>query len=270
MSKRASSPRDSLKHAYRFALRHRLLAAPNGVVGVARHALGLPGYVRDWRNYSGMDGAEPLALLDSYPVVTERTQTTAVEPHYFHVGCWASRRIAASGTGRHVDVGSDHRMLGVLSAFVSVVFVDIRPLSMGIDGLQPVSGDALLLPLRSESVASLSCLHAAEHIGLGRYGDALNPFGTRQAARELTRVLQPGGNLYLALPVGRPRVEFNAHRVHAPSQILHYFGDLELTGFAAEDDAQCYHAVADPDDFERADYACGMFWFRKPIAAHTD
>jgi SAM-dependent methyltransferase len=214
-----------------------------------------------------MPSAEQLALIDSYPILSERTSSTGFERHYFHVSCWASRRISASGLRHHVDVGSDHRMLGVLAAFLRVTFIDIRPLTVAVKDLQPLAGDILHLPLATNSVASLSCLHAAEHIGLGRYGDALNPSGTRKATEELIRVLAPGGNLYFALPVGRPRVEFNAQRIHAPSQILAYFAGMELAGFAVEDDAMHFYAKASPEDFEDADYACGMFWFRKPPAS---
>ena len=40
-----------------------------------------------------------------------------------------------------------------------------------------------------------------EHIGLGRYGDPIDPQGTEKAATELQRVLAPGGDLYLSLPI---------------------------------------------------------------------
>ena len=66
----------------------------------------------------------------------------------------------------------------------------------------------------------------AEHIGLGRYGDPLDPLGTRKAAAELQRVLAPGGQLLFSLPVGRPRVEFNAHRVHDPHEVASWFDGL--------------------------------------------
>jgi hypothetical protein len=257
----------AVKRAYRFTRRQGLLVAPFAAAAIGRHLAGLPRYVCDWRTYMRLPGAERLALIDSYPILSERTATTGFERHYFHLSCWASQRISASGVRHHVDVGSDHRMLGVLGAFIRVTFIDIRPLAVGVAGLQPLAGDILRLPLATNSVASLSCLHAAEHIGLGRYGDALNPLGTRQAAEELSRVLAPGGNLYFALPVGRPRVEFNAHRVHAPSQILEYFGGLQLAGFAAEDDAMRFHTQANSEDLGDADYACGMFWFQKAGAS---
>jgi predicted SAM-dependent methyltransferase len=127
-----------------------------------------------------------------------------------------------------------------------------------------VAGNILALPFRDDAVPSLSCLHVAEHVGLGRYGDPLNPAGTRDAARELSRILAPGGSLYLSVPVGRSRVEFNAHRIHTPAQVIEMFPELELQSFSAEDDAGEYIEDTDPAALSNASYACGMFWFRKP------
>jgi hypothetical protein len=57
-------------------------------------------------------------------------------------------------------------------------------------------------------------MHVIEHIGLGRYGEALDPDGDLKAIRELVRVLAAGGNLLVVVPVGRPRIQFNAHRIY--------------------------------------------------------
>ena len=121
------------------------------------------------------------------------------------------------------------------------------------------------MPLASGSVASLSCLHVAEHIGLGRYGDPLNPQGTVHAARELSRVLAPGGNLYFAVPVGKPRLCFNGHRIHAADTICRYFSDLELVEFSGVHDDGRFVEKARLSEFSDSDYACGMFWFRKAV-----
>src|SRR5262249_45458600 len=99
---------------YRFALHQGLPPGPAAAVAGARHLASLPRYVEDLRTYSRLPGAERLSILDSYPILTEGKPTTDVEQHYFHLGCWASRRVAESGTTHHVDIGSDHRMLGVL------------------------------------------------------------------------------------------------------------------------------------------------------------
>jgi len=134
---------------------------------------------------------------------------------------------------------------------------------VNVEGMTTVSGDLLRLPLRSDSVSSLSCLHAAEHAGLGRYGDPLDPAGTRKAAAELSRVLAPGGSLFFAVPVGRQRVAFNAHRIHSPATIIDYFGGLELVEFSGVGDDRRFRERIDLHELDDADYALGMFWFRK-------
>ena len=75
-------------------------------------------------------------------------------------------------------------------------------------------------------------MHVAEHIGLGRYGDPLDPDGDLKAMGELKRVLAPGGLLLFVVPVGQPRVCFNAHRIYSYGQIVEAFAKLYLEEFA--------------------------------------
>ena len=148
-----------------------------------------------------------------------------------------ARRLLPTKPSLHVDVGSSIAMVSVLSAGVPVVFFDYRPLAVKLSGFQSVAGNAAILPFQDDSLVSLSSLHVIEHVGLGRYGDPLDPEGTRRAAGELERVLQPGGRLFLSVPVGRERVCFNAHRVHAPRTIQSFLPSLRLHSFALVDDA---------------------------------
>ena len=60
---------------------------------------------------------------------------------------------------------------------------------------------------------SFSCLHALEHFGLGRYGDQIDPNGWLMGLAALTEITRSGGPLYLAVPIGPQRIEFDAHRV---------------------------------------------------------
>ena len=129
--------------------------------------------------------------------------------------------------------------------------------------LTSVGGSLLRLPFADGSVESLSCLHVAEHVGLGRYDGLLDPSGTRRACAELARVLMPSGNLFFSLPVGRPRVCFNAHRVHSPLQVLGYFCGLELVEFTAVDDLGHLLTEIPPCQMNNAAYGCGLFWFRR-------
>jgi SAM-dependent methyltransferase len=117
--------------------------------------------------------------------------------------------------------------------------------------------------LETNSVQSLSCLHVAEHIGLGRYGDELDPYGTLKACAELARVLAPGGFLYFSLPVGIPRICFNAHRIHSPEQILNYFRNLQLVSLSGIDDDNTYHEQITIEELSSMNYGCGLFVFTK-------
>jgi len=151
----------------------------------------------------------------------------------------------------------------MLTAITRVLFLDIRPLDTHIENLTPLDASILDMPFADHSLGSVSCLHVAEHIGLGRYGDPIDPEGTRKAALELARVLKPGGHLYLSLPIGRARVCFNAHRVHTTEQIISYFSDLQLLDFAAVTDDGHFQAMAQPAELSHSDYACGMFHFTR-------
>jgi hypothetical protein len=51
-----------------------------------------------------------------------------------------------------------------------------------------------------------------EHSGLGRYGDALNPWGDVLAVARAWCVTKPGGKMLLGIPTGFDAIEFNAHR----------------------------------------------------------
>jgi SAM-dependent methyltransferase len=165
---------------------------------------------------------------------------------------------------RHVDVGSRVDYVGFLTALTRVTFVDIRPLEAEVEGLDSVAGSVLDLPFEDRSLESVSCLHVAEHIGLGRYGDPLDADGTRKAATELARVLRPGGQLLFSGPVGRPRVCFNAHRIHSPEQIIAMFPELELVEFSGVDDAGAFRRGRAPEELNGARYACGLFRFGRP------
>ena len=61
----------------------------------------------------------------------------------------------------------------------------------------------------------VSCLHALEHFGLGRYGDELDYYGHIKGFKTISKVVSRGGLLYLSVPMGPQRIEFNAHRVFA-------------------------------------------------------
>ncbi|MDO9082851.1 MAG: DUF268 domain-containing protein [Humidesulfovibrio sp.] len=58
-----------------------------------------------------------------------------------------------------------------------------------------------------------------EHDGLGRYGDPLDPEGDLKAMQAVRKVIRPGGLLYLAVPLGKDAVTWNAHRVYGLARL---------------------------------------------------
>jgi SAM-dependent methyltransferase len=102
-----------------------------------------------------------------------------------------------------------------------------------------------------------------EHVGLGRYGDNVDPNGCFGGIRELQRVLAPGGRLYFSVPIGHERVEFDAHRVLAPETVLQSFDELTLREFSVIDDSGRLLEYASASNFSGADYACGLFLFER-------
>lgn len=221
-------------------------------------------FFRDLHRYSEMSGEIPFGIFRNlHPCLHDKVITTPFDSHYFYQDIWAFKHIKESNFPLHVDIASRAIYVGILTSITEVIAVDIRPLKANLPGLKPLSGSIVELPFRNESVVSLSCLHVAEHIGLGRYGDPLDPEGTRKAAMELERVLAPGGNLYFSLPVGRDRLCFNAHRIHDPLSILQYFSNLDLVEFSGVDDGGQFVRKIEPSCFSTKNYSCGMFWFRK-------
>lgn len=233
--------------------------------GKLLHALlEYPRYINDMRKYSKMVGSGQIKFADTYPCLFDRTSKTRIDSHYFYQHLWAFKKICSLKPKLHIDIGSSANFVGLLTAITKVHFVDIRPLDVcNVNNLEIVKASILDLPYKDNSLESISCLHVAEHIGLGRYGDPLDPLGTKKAAAELTRCLAKGGNLFFSLPVGKPRLCFNAHRIHSIGQIIGYFGPLKLVELSGTDESKRFIENIDIDILENAKYACGMFWFTK-------
>lgn len=199
-----------------------------------------------------------------FPQIFDRDPAShTFDRHYVYMDRWAFKNLLADKPPEHVDVGSSIRFLSMASMVTRLKFVDIRPVKLDFDNFECIEGSILKMPFADNSVKSLSCLHVAEHIGLGRYGDPLDPLGTQKACRELARILAPGGHLYFALPVGRPATYFNAHRVHSSNTILQYFQNLKLAQFSAVTDAGRFIEQGHPEDYSNSSYACGCFVFKK-------
>jgi len=208
-----------------------------------------------------------LNVSDIKPCIFDNTPFTAFDRHYVFHTAWASRVLARHKPEFHVDISSSLYFVTSISAFINTKFYDYRPASLRLSGLETESIDLMSLSFASNSIQSLSCMHVVEHIGLGRYGDALDHDGDLTAINELKRVLAVNGRLLFVVPIGsRSHIQFNAHRVYTYSQILSIFKDFMLEEFALiPDNPSDGDLVFWPDDvmLARQNYSCGCFLFRK-------
>lgn len=170
-----------------------------------------------------------ISMENIFPYVFDKTETIPVEPVYFYQDCWAASKIFSLHPDKHVDIGSSLKTIGIISQFVKTDMVDIRQIPVSLQGLKFIKGSILNLPYKDNSIQSLSSLCVIEHIGLGRYGDEINPEGTLKAVNELKRVLAVGGVLLVSFPVdAKDKIYFNAHRAFTRESIIKMSNGLKL------------------------------------------
>jgi SAM-dependent methyltransferase len=263
--------RQKIRHLLSMPYRVMLNTIGINPITLLNNFRGLPRYVRDWIEYNSQINNYPhfqVKVFDLHPKLSDRyAQPGVATGDYFHQDLWMAKKIFLANPSEHWDIGSRiDGFIAHLLTFRSVNVIDIRKLESKVPGLTFHQGDVTKLFLSSNSILSLSCLHAMEHVGLGRYGDAIDPLGYLQGIKELQRVLAPGGKLYFSVPIGRERLEFNAHRIFNPLTVIDCFDKLNLVQFAAIDNERGeLIETAKPEDFVDIRYACGLFIFEKPI-----
>ena len=247
------------------------------IVGLAksrlRAARNRADFVRDFNRFDELSKASRprfnLRWADRQPRLGDRTETTDFDRHYVYHTAWAARVLAKTRPSKHVDISSSLYFVTGASAFVPIEFYDFRPADLRLSNLDSRFADLMALPFGDRQVASLSCMHVVEHVGLGRYGDPLDPDGDIKAMRELQRVVAPDGSLLFVTPVGRPQIRFNAHRIYAYDQIRDAFSELRIEEFSLVPDHPVDGGLienADPAIVSNQRYACGCFWFRRPAS----
>lgn len=191
--------------------------------------------------------------------------------HYFHQDLLVARRILKRHPVKHVDVGSRvDGFVAHVATFRTIEVLDIRALRARVPNIIFRQCDLMDQELGlSDYCDSISCLHALEHFGLGRYGDTLDIEGHLRGLNNLHRILKSGGILYLSVPIGPDRIEFNGQRVFAIATVLGMVKNLfELIGFSYIDDQGDLHesTTLDPENVATncgCYYGCGIFELKK-------
>lgn len=219
-------------------------------------------YAKERKTFRRMPSADLLPWGGELPMLTEWDDSSGALGVYFYQDRLVASWILAANPQRHVDVGSRiDGFVGNVSVFREIDVIDIRPQPMKVPNVRFHQLDLMaeLPDTWRQCTDSLSCLHTIEHFGLGRYGDRLDPEGHIKGLSQLKEMVSRDGILYLSTPVGEERIEFNAHRVFAPSTLLGWFGeDWRIEQSAVIDDDCVVLSGSGSDALARATCRTGV------------
>lgn len=197
--------------------------------------------------------------IEYFPCFFDNLNYTPLEPTYFFQDSWAAKHIFDLKPEHHYDIGSAAKTIGILSQFVPITMIDIRPIELELPNLFFKKGSILELPFEDNSIETLSSLCVVEHIGLGRYGDPIDSFGSEKAIKELKRVLKVGGVVLISVPVdSENKIYFNAHRAFTRDYILELFDGFELL------DEKYHYGTKMYESYDASKgFGTGLFMFKK-------
>jgi len=230
---------------------------------------------KDLKAYRELQAASVDSRVKRFPILREEISpylrdmemcAGSIGGDYFYQDIWAARKIHKRLPKEHVDIGSriDGFITHLLVFMENVTVMDVRPAESNVPGLKFVEADCTTLKmLGDDSVDSISSLHAAEHFGLGRYGDPVDPEACFTFMSNLARVLKPGGRLYFSVPVGRERVVFNGKRVFNPNTIVESFSSLQLLEFSGHSVSKGFLEKIQIENWGNFNLNCGFFEFGK-------
>ena len=233
----------------------------------AKSIVGMPHFIIDLVRFSrGYNGQ-----LDLLPCLHDwHAEGGSTRDEYFWQDLHVAQKVYISKPKKHVDIGSRiDGFVAHVASFREIEVFDIRPITSDIPCV--ISRQADLMnssEIPEEYCDSVSCLHALEHFGLGRYADPINPLGYEVGLKNMAKILQDDGLFYLSVPIGVARVEFNAHRIFNPHEVVRLaeINCLQLEEFAWIRSGVLTESVNPVKDFDElcsSHYALGIFTFRK-------
>ena len=208
-----------------------------------------------------------------YPCIEDKDQKSGTASgHYFHQDLLVANKIFINKPGKHVDIGSRiDGFVAHVASFRDIEVFDIRDMTEQIKNihfkrLDIMDGNAV----SHDYCDSISCLHALEHFGLGRYGDRVDYNGHLLGWENIYKMLKKGGKCYFSVPIGKQRIEFNAHRVFSVEYLVNVMiGSLyKIDSFSYVDDKGdlVRDAILDEGSVKNSfslNYGCGIFELSK-------
>jgi hypothetical protein len=217
----------------------------------------------EWLNLGGR-------ITHAYPILSDYNDSAgSASGHYFHQDLLVASIIAKKNPNRHIDIGSRiDGFVAHIASFRPIEVIDVRPLpDTGHANIQFVRADLMNQSDAFPMADSVSCLHAIEHFGLGRYTDPIDPNGYSKGFANILKMVKKDGTLYISFPIGQSNeVHFNAHRVFHPLDIFTWAGcdTLKLERFDYVDDEGQLHQNVNLNEKDiNVAHGCGIYSFRK-------
>ena len=188
--------------------------------------------------------------------------TESILGYAFYQNLYVAQQIYQNNPVRHIDIGSDiYSFVAHVASYREIEICDIRPLNRLIANVKFKQLDVMQLNDEDiESTDSISCLHALEHFGLGRYGDPICYDGYLLGFQNIYKMLKPQGIFYFSVPLGKQRVEFHAHRVFSLKYLLELIMPYyEIKSFSYIDDNDVFHENVIISE-EKISNNCGCRW----------
>jgi hypothetical protein len=227
-----------------------------------------PKFISHCRRFEMMNGK----ITSMYPILSDYTDVAGTaKGHYFHQDLLVAQFVYLSNPTRHIDIGSRiDGFVAHIASYRKIEVMDVRDLNnTGHRNIVFLKSDLMdNKDIQPDITDSISCLHAIEHFGLGRYGDNIDPDGHIKGFNNILKMLNKNGILYISFPIGKSnQVCFNAHRIFSPKDIFNWSkgdSELQLMRFDYVDDSGDIHINVDlTNNIIEVNYGCGIYTFKK-------
>jgi len=186
-------------------------AAPSIPIRAYKKIKGLV-WAANFRQYQSLMRADhPFRAFPMRVVGDASADPSETLDHYDSFAYWAARKIVERGRRLEIlDVGSTKMMNVQLSAQHDVTSVVLADCGDQISAVRYVKQDVSDgLPFADASFDVFTSTVALPLVGLGRYGDRVNPDCLFELVREVSRVLRPDGEILCSMCLGRNVLNFN-------------------------------------------------------------
>ena len=211
-------------------------------------------------------------ITHRYPILRDYDdQAGSARGHYFHQDLLVASFVYENKPVRHMDIASRiDGFVAHVAAYRQIDVMDVRDLkTTGHKNISFIKADLMNHDNAQINITdSISCLHAIEHFGLGRYGDPIDPKGHVKGFNNILRMLKPGGIFYVSFPLtNKNEVHFNAHRVFHPREIFSWpyvENSISLMRFDFVDDSGRLHQNINIDTHDlSSNFGCGIYTLKK-------